>query len=160
MSSKQIIVFCENNECQFVKKCQNLLSKWLCFLMLSIFKTLSSKRMPNFRRNSIIKLTLQYKQAGVIEIRDKLYKLLIYCHQYFSTQAYYTSKWEIHWNRHHQHFLFYIQNKQWKWHGSTWTLFWYVLPGQAKLARTARSCWHSPRCKHDTYTCLLVMSLS
>ena len=31
------------------------------------------------------------------------------------------------WNYHHQHFLFKIERKQWKWHGSTCNLFWFLL---------------------------------
>ena len=95
--------------------------------------------------------------SGVIEIRDKWYKLLMYCHQYFLVVSMiwfsYTDNlyikmigypWEIHWNHHHQHFL-----KQWKWHGCN--LFWFLLPAQAKpnwAERLGSSCWCSPRCAY------------
>ena len=57
--------------------------------------------------------------------------------------------WDIDWNIHHQHFLFKIQRKQWKWHGCTRNLFWFLLPAQAEpnwAEQLGSSCWRSPRC--------------
>ena len=54
--------------------------------------------------------------------------------------------WEINWNHHHQHFLFKIYRKQWKWHGCTWNLFWFLAQPTTEHYGSFASqsvCWHS-----------------
>ena len=55
--------------------------------------------------------------------------------------------WKIDWNHDHQHFLFEIQWKQWKWHGCTCNLFWFLLlltAMQNQAEQLPSICWHSP----------------
>ena len=57
--------------------------------------------------------------------------------------------WEIDWNFHHQHFLFKIYRKQWKWHACTWNLFSFLAQPTAEpnwAECLPSSCWRSPRC--------------